>query len=63
MEELATVIKSLDQNPSEKELQEMINEVDADGNGTIEFTEFLTLMANKVKVGDTAFLMYMSVVP
>lgn len=51
MEELATVIKSLDQNPTEKELQDMISEVDADGNGTIEFAEFLTLMADKVKVG------------
>lgn len=50
VEELATVIRSLDQNPSEEELQDMINEVDADGNGTIEFTEFLNLMAKKMKV-------------
>jgi calmodulin len=28
----------------------MINEVDADGNGTIDFAEFLTLMARKMKV-------------
>ncbi len=28
----------------------MITEVDADGNGTIEFTEFLSLMAKKMKV-------------
>lgn len=53
MEELATVIRSLDQNPSEEELQDMINEVDADGNGTIEFTEFLNLMAKKMKVFST----------
>jgi len=50
VEELATVIRSLDQNPTEEELQEMINEVDADGNGTIEFVEFLNLMAKKMKV-------------
>lgn len=50
MEELATVIRSLDQNPTEEELQDMISEVDADGNGTIEFDEFLSLMAKKVKV-------------
>jgi len=50
VEELATVIRSLDQNPTEEELQDMISEVDADGNGTIEFDEFLSLMAKKVKV-------------
>lgn len=50
MEELATVIRSLDQNPTEEELEDMITEVDADGNGTIEFKEFLNLMANKIKV-------------
>lgn len=50
IEELATVIRSLDQNPSEEELQDMISEVDADGNGTIEFVEFLNLMAKKMKV-------------
>ena len=54
MEELAIAIKSLDQNPTEEELQNMINEVDIDGNGTIEFGEFLNLMARKMKV-----IMYM----
>ncbi|KAF1896316.1 hypothetical protein Lal_00018599 [Lupinus albus] len=52
VEELATVIRSLDQNPTEEELQDMINEVDADGNGTIEFVEFLNLMAKKMKETD-----------
>jgi len=31
----------------------MINEVDADGNGTIDFPEFLSLMARKIKDTDT----------
>jgi hypothetical protein len=48
--ELGTVMRSLGQNPTEAELQDMINEVDADGNGTIDFPEFLTLMARKVPV-------------
>lgn len=50
IEELATVIRSLGQNPSSEELHDMISEVDVDGNGTIEFTEFLNLMARKMKV-------------
>ncbi|KAL4297171.1 hypothetical protein GQ457_12G003840 [Hibiscus cannabinus] len=52
VEELATVIRSLDQNPSEEELQDMIREVDADGNGSIEFSEFLSLMAKKMQETD-----------
>lgn len=35
--ELGTVMRSLGQNPSESELQDMINEVDADNNGSIDF--------------------------
>lgn len=49
IEELAAAIKSLDHNPTEEELRNMINEVDLDGNGTIEFLEFLNLMATKMK--------------
>ena len=51
--ELGTVMRSLGQNPTENELQEMINEVDADKSGTIEFSEFLNLMAKKMKDTDT----------
>jgi len=51
--ELGGVMRSLGQNPSEKELQEMVNEVDADGNGTIDFPEFLTMMARKMKDTDS----------
>ncbi|KAF8018015.1 hypothetical protein BT93_F1616 [Corymbia citriodora subsp. variegata] len=47
--ELATAIKSLHQNPTEEELQSMINEVDTDSHGTIEFGEFLNFMARKIK--------------
>lgn len=51
--ELGTVMRSLGQNPTEAELQGMINEVDADGNGTIDFPEFLSLMARKMKDSDS----------
>lgn len=50
--ELGTVLRSLGQNPTESELRDMINEVDADGNGTIDFAEFLALMAKKMKDSD-----------
>jgi len=36
-------MRSLGQNPTDVELQDMINEVDVDGNGTIDFKEFLTV--------------------
>ncbi|RXK40414.1 calmodulin [Tremella mesenterica] len=46
-------MRSLGQNPTEAELQDMINEVDADGNNSIDFAEFLTLMARKMKDTDS----------
>ena len=51
--ELGDIMKNLGQNPSEAELQDMINEVDIDGNGTINFKEFLGLMARKMRDTDS----------
>ncbi|KAI3620222.1 hypothetical protein CBS9595_002189 [Malassezia furfur] len=51
--ELGTVMRSLGQNPTEAELQDMVNEIDADGDGTIDFPEFLTMMARKMKDTDS----------
>ena len=47
--ELGDIMKALGQNPSEAELQNLINEVDLEGNGTIDFKEFAGLMARKMK--------------
>ncbi|XP_072991807.1 calmodulin-1-like [Typha latifolia] len=52
LEELNTVLQSLGQNPTNEELHDMIKEVDMDGNGTIDFEEFLNLMAKKMKETD-----------
>jgi len=51
--DLGTVMRSLGQNPTASELQDMINEVDADGNGSLDFPEFLSLMARKMKDTDS----------
>lgn len=37
VKELHEVMKSLGQNPTETEIEDMINEVDSDRNGTIDF--------------------------
>ena len=50
--ELGTVMRSLGQNLSEAEIKEMIDIVDEDKNGTIDFQEFLNLMERKMKIID-----------
>ena len=51
--ELGTVMRNLGQNPSEEELKQMIREVDLNGNGTIDFKEFMCLMVKQMKDNDT----------
>ena len=46
------VFSSLGQNQTPAELSEMIKEVDVDGNGEIDFREFLTLISRKMKETD-----------
>jgi Ca2+-binding EF-hand superfamily protein len=45
--ELLGVMRAMGQNPTEDELLNLVMEVDMDGNGTIEFTEFLDMMKKK----------------
>ncbi|KAK2105488.1 calmodulin-like 3 [Saguinus oedipus] len=51
--ELGTVMRSLGQNPTEAELQDMMREIDQDGNGTVDFPEFLGMMARKMRDTDS----------
>lgn len=46
--ELGIVLKHLGMNPSDAELHDMIDAVDSDGNGTIDFPEFLNMMSSKI---------------
>ena len=48
---LKTLAKNLDQNYSEQEVERLIEEIDEDGNGKIEFEEFLGALVNK-SLGD-----------
>ena len=46
---LGLMMRALGMEPSEVELKDMINEVDADGSGDIDFPEFLAMMARRQK--------------
>lgn len=52
---LGTVMRSLGQNPTAAELQDLISEVEAGGgNGAIDFPEFLFMIARTLKDTDEA---------
>eukprot|EP01126_Amoeba_proteus_P050154 TRINITY_DN5904_c0_g1_i1.p1 TRINITY_DN5904_c0_g1~~TRINITY_DN5904_c0_g1_i1.p1 ORF type:complete len:127 (-),score=31.14 TRINITY_DN5904_c0_g1_i1:239-619(-) len=44
--ELSHVLKNLNQAASDAEINEMIRQVDKDGDGEIDFEEFVSMMAN-----------------
>merc|ERR1712057_154682 len=50
--DMGTVLRSLGQNPTEAELQALMEEVDKDKSGTIEFDEFVDLMSRTNKTKD-----------
>ena len=49
-EGLGKVLRALGQNPTASELDDIVNECDVDGNGTLEFAEFVILMTSKMRV-------------
>lgn len=51
-EELSDVLRSLGQKPSKERLDAMVGEMDADGDGAIDFAEFLTMMLRRMNEGD-----------
>jgi Ca2+-binding EF-hand superfamily protein len=48
LDEFGEVIKSLGLNPSEKQLSTLMQEIDLDGSGTVEFNEFAIWMSIKM---------------
>jgi len=50
---LLNVLQKLGLNPTDEELQEIINEIDKDKDGTIDYSEFLRLMSTKLKDAQT----------
>ena len=52
VDDLAAVMRAIGQSPTHQELQDMIREVDADGNENIDFTEFLALMSRQMRQSD-----------
>jgi Ca2+-binding EF-hand superfamily protein len=46
--EMAHAMTTLSKKPTEAELEDIINIVDGDGNGEIDFPEFLILMAKRL---------------
>lgn len=53
VQELSQVMRNLGHTQTEEEVRRMIGEVDADGNGTVDFAEFLTLMSRRMKAKDS----------
>lgn len=53
MRELGTVMRSLGQTPTEQDLKKFIDDIDEDGSGTIDFKEFLNLMAKSIQNKDS----------
>mmetsp|Transcript_9810 Transcript_9810/g.20818 ORF Transcript_9810/g.20818 Transcript_9810/m.20818 type:complete len:153 (-) Transcript_9810:278-736(-) len=48
VDELGTVMRNLGQFPSDTELRSMMDETDTDGNGVIDFDEFLAMVQRQM---------------
>jgi len=48
-QELGSLMETLGLKPNQEELDAMIREIDEDGNGEIEFDEFVQVMSRKVQ--------------
>ena len=53
VKDLGTVMQSLGEHLTEAELQDMIDKVDGHGNGVVDFSDFRTMMAQKMQDADS----------
>ena len=60
---LNQALKAMGRKPSRVEVKDMIGEADADGNGTIEFSEFAALMEKWVVILWSPFSSFSSFIP
>ena len=44
LQELTALLRTMGQNPTDSEVNDMINEVDVDGSGVLDFQEFVTFV-------------------
>merc|ERR1711906_88526 len=51
--ELKAAMRALGFEVKNEELKKMVSDIDGDGNGTIEFSEFLTMMTGKMGEKDS----------
>merc|ERR1712166_1476830 len=52
-DELKQLMNTLGLKPTQEELNQMVDEIDSDGNGEIDFDEFVTVMSRKVNTSYT----------
>ena len=51
--ELKVAMRALGFEPKKEEIKKMISDIDKDGSGTIDFSEFLIMMERLTKTTDT----------
>ena len=49
LKELGAILRNLGKNPTQKQIEQMFIEIDSDGNGVIDFYEFVSFINKKMR--------------